>query len=101
MKYTLLAAAAVLGMSPMAHASQGAHVYVPIPINPKPSFAYVDVNEDGVIEADEASHAHVLYGNEFFEADKDKNGWLSKEEYQQAMEKVQKKAQAPRKDNSG
>ncbi|HKI82288.1 MAG TPA: hypothetical protein VKA04_11625 [Pseudodesulfovibrio sp.] len=100
MKHTLLTVAGALGLSALSMAQAAQHVYVPIPINPLPSFKYVDVDENGAVVRDEANHAHVLYGNEFIAADKDGNGWLSKQEYDQAIEKV-RSMQTKRRHRSG
>ncbi len=100
MRHTLLTVAGVLGFGVLSVTQAAQHVYVPIPINPLPSFKYVDVNEDGAVDRDEANHAHVLYGNEFVAADKDGNGWLSQQEYNQAMEKV-RSMQSKRRHRSG
>lgn len=83
MKRTCLMFAFTLALGGAAYAAQGQ--YIPISVNEQPSFAYVDVNEDGAISMDEANHAHVLYGNQFIAADKNKDGWLSKKEYDEAM----------------
>lgn len=100
MRHTLLIVAGLLGLGAMGAAQAVQHVYVPIPINPVPSFKYVDVDEDGAVIRDEARHAHVLYGDQFTRADKDGNGWLSKEEYDQAIKKV-RSMQEKRRHRSG
>lgn len=96
MRHTLLTIAGVVGLGALSVAQAAQYVYVPISINPLPSFKYVDVDENNAVVRDEANHAHVLYGNEFIKADKDGNGWLSKQEYDQAMEKIRSMQQRRR-----
>jgi hypothetical protein len=91
MKYTLLIIS-LFAASAVAQAAQGGSE-VQAAIKQPPSFEDVDVNKDGAISKDEAANANVLNDLDFSAADKDGNGMLSKEEYQQALAQKSSPAQ--------
>jgi hypothetical protein len=81
---TALFIISLFSVSAVVQANQGAMVHTAI-MQP-PSFEDVDANKDGVISEDEAIKAKALSKMDFSAADKDGNGLLSKNEYQQAVQ---------------
>ena len=81
---TALLFISLFSVSALVQANQGALVQTAI-MQP-PSFEDVDTNKDGVISKDEAIKAKALNKMDFTAADKDGNGLLSKNEYQQAVQ---------------
>lgn len=74
----------LFSVSALVQANPGAVVQTAV-MQP-PSFEDVDANKDGVISKDEAIKAKALNNADFTAADKDGNGLLSKNEYEQAVQ---------------
>ncbi len=92
---TALLFISLFSVSALVQANQGAVIQTAIMQPQPPSFEDVDTNKDGVISKDEAIKAKALNKMDFTAADKDGNGLLSKNEYQQAVQN--KSTSKPRK----
>lgn len=90
MRRTLVISLSVIAVGVLTQAARAQPV--PTSVEQPPSFKYVDINEDGYIERDEARHARVLYGNAFIKADTNKDGKLTKAEYDRAMQRQRQQA---------